>query len=346
MDGYTPDISGFSGVDASSQGGVSTASYQGPLNQIQPATLHEDDTGQKEKIKRRILFGVIIGLFAISAIISISIYMYANSQSAAASTSPTLPVPNSTEGSARVPQQGNPPPGGELNGGFPEPTEVILPTSSQTQGGFRPQLSPTIMELLPSETPIPTVTPSPIPTLPKNPATQTPVPRPTREPWMLETEKQVYSLSQTSGGGCQIDENGATQCWAQPPPGFDSGAQGSSVQVNGTVYASVRDDDIICIDREETYMAKKKSDAKVIRLCDYFDEVSKTPQCLRYMPGGVSVNASIVSDAEPYEKCEDGSGPSAGTYVMRTKVHYNCTRASIETCRDSKEIFSDELRLQ
>lgn len=293
------------------------------------------------------MYVIFILLFALACAISVGAFMYANSQAAEADTDYGL-VPQS--GRSRNPQNGSDPGGAGGTASNLSPTQVVLPSgSARTSGsptsGIR--ISPTTkFELAPSDTPIPSPTLSPRPTFANNPATQTPVPRPTKEPWKITWAKNpIEKVRSTSVPEWCITYGGQPGCTPSPTP---TAPVYKATPVTGTLRGPLLPNDIICIKPSDTFMAKKRSSTAIERLCDYFDPPNNEPyQCYRYnATTGLALSSKVPPGAEPYSMCTSNVAAETGTYVMRTKVHYNCADLKQSSCNEEIELFSDDLTVQ
>lgn len=352
MDDKTPDISGFSsglpvqplgGQSANPYtGGVSSGAYQPPIGG-QMGTLLEDDGALRKKKQRRIMYAIFIVLFGLACSISIGVYLYVNSESASANTDDSL---NPLVNSRRTPQtQTQTLPGGA------EPSQVLVPSGVQTSTSPQPsisgrRISPTTkFELAPSDTPIPSPTTKPRPTLPNNPATQTPVPRPTKEPWSISwSQNPVEKVRSTSIPETCITFGGPA-CIPSPTP---TAPVYKATPVTGTLRGPLLPNDIVCIKPSDTFMARKRNSTSIERLCDYFDPEDNSPyQCFRYnTTSGIALQSKVAPGATPYSMCTSNVAAETGTYIMRTVVHFSCGDLKQSTCTDEVEIFSEDLTVQ
>lgn len=348
MDDQTPNISGFTGVMPDA-GGVQTTTYQ-PV-QVQGRAGSVLETDEEIAKKNRIIYIIFIILFGISLIITISFFMYANSQRASANQNLEA-VPLVTGGSG---QQN----GGASTGLYPvtqlSPTagvSVYLPSPTPKKGqevaSGTPTGRPTIA-LFPSNTPIPTVTPSPIPTLRSRPATATTTPRATPT---IATEWGISFAPNPK----QIQHDPYALALTSCPPGAVCPTQDPNklnyrtMATGGLFRGPLQTGEVYCYETSDTFFTIKRSSSQVERLCDYFDQPASRTVCARYGSND-TIPGIIAPDADPYSNCTNGSAPQEGTYILRTKIFHSCPAnmnlgsPDLSQCKASKEVFSEDLRL-
>jgi hypothetical protein len=174
--------------------------------------------------------------------------------------------------------------------------------------------------LTPSPAPVITV----FPTLPNNVATYTPTPAVTITPirgnkWAISFSKMTYT------------------------PKDLPGVAPSAV---GTLYTPIEYGKLFCTDTSNTFFTWKKNNSTIERLCDRLTPTTTEPQliCNNSTPSGVSISAKLL----PTTNCANSgsTAPPTGTYVMYTKIYYDCSTSSPtqskDTCKSVKEIFSDD----
>lgn len=173
-----------------------------------------------------------------------------------------------------------------------------------------------------------TLTPSPapkitvFPTLPNNVATPSPTPAVTITPirgnkWAVSYSKMTYTPKDiTSSTGI------------------------------GTLYTPVEYGKTFCTDQSNTFFTWKKDASTIERLCDRLTPTTVMPQlvCNKSTPAGIAISAKLLPTTDCYNA--QNTSPPYGTYVMYTKVYYDCdetqTIQSPSTCKSTKEIFSDD----
>lgn len=173
-----------------------------------------------------------------------------------------------------------------------------------------------------------TLTPTPapkitiFPTLPNNVATYTPTPAVTITPirgnkWAISYNKMTYTPKDVSN---------------------NSGV--------GTLYTPIEYGKTFCTDQSNTFFTWKKDASTIERLCDRLTPTSVVPQlvCNKSSPSGTAISAKLLPTTDCYGS--KSSTPPYGTYVMYTKVYYDCDEKqpvqSATTCKSTKEIFSDD----
>ena len=172
--------------------------------------------------------------------------------------------------------------------------------------------------LTPSPAPIITV----FPTLPNNVATYTPTPAVTITPirgnkWAISFSKMTYTKKELPG---------------------------SAPSAVGTLYTPIEYGKIFCTDTSNTFFTWKKDASTIERLCDRLTPTKSMPDltCNKSSSSGISISAKLL----PTTDCANNQVPPTGTYVMYTKVYYDCEEnaaiQSAQTCKSVKEIFSDD----
>jgi hypothetical protein len=346
MDDQTPNISGFIGVMPDT-GGVQTTTYQ-PVR-VQGRAGSALETDKEIAKKNRIIYIIFIILFGISLVITISFFMFANSQRASANQNFEA-VPLVTGGSG---QQS----GGASTGLYPvtqlSPTagvSVYLPSPTPKKGqevaSGTPTGRPTI-PLFPSNTPIPTPTPSPIPTLRSRPATATTTPRATPT---IATKWGISFAPNPKKIELEPLNAASTGCSTNCPTQNSNQLSYRTMKTYGTFRAPLQTGEVYCYRTNDTFFTIKRSSSQVERLCDYFDQSESRTVCARYGTND-TISAVIAPDVDPYSNCTNGSSPRVGNYVLRTKIFYSCPAnmnfgsPDLSQCNASKEVFSEDLRL-
>lgn len=382
MDDHTPDISTFFGSSAPTGGVESTSMQGGSLEGFGGG-----GTSDKKK-KQYIIIGIIV-VVVVMVIGGLALFFSINSQQAAASEFGTPVAPQGgSNGNGQDQPDARPTYDPFQDGGIedylpenqPE-TEDEDDAFAQTEGSDtdqdqrRPttavddqdQVTPgtgsrsraptrssgritnTPFPLVPSKTPVPSDTPSPFPTFPNNPPTQAPVARPTEVPWAIELAYPSNTISISKDLGDSFESGGfdfpIVDGYMEP----DGSIRYDSERVEFTIQNPLLTGETYCIDTEKTFVAIKRSEGEIERLCDYFDEGPPLKGGSWCMQAGITDEfyAEVATVADPYKNCTDQSNVSVqpGTYVLKTEVFYNCDTDNIATCDTSKEVFSDEFTL-
>lgn len=179
-------------------------------------------------------------------------------------------------------------------------------------------LSKFAVTLTPSPAPIVTI----FPTLANRLATQTPTPAVTITPirgnkWAISFTKMTYTKAEL---------------------------QGTSPTATGTLYTPVEYGKIFCTDASNTFFTWKKDATTIERLCDKLTPTASQPQllCSTSSPSGVAISAKLYQSTD----CANPVPPPTGTYIMYTKVYYDCDNSvptqTASTCKSRKDVFSDD----
>lgn len=123
--------------------------------------------------------------------------------------------------------------------------------------------------------------------------------------------------------------------------------------LSATLFGPIKKDEYVCTSTgmsDTQYFNFMKSKTEPERLCDAVNEnKSVALTCAKY---DTDLGIPITQALYPKTDCSEGT-IEAGTYVMHSKVYFNCDLAgkslsdiTPEACKDSAEVHSDEMTVE
>jgi hypothetical protein len=123
--------------------------------------------------------------------------------------------------------------------------------------------------------------------------------------------------------------------------------------IEGTLKAPVSQNTVVCVDYEESFFTYYSGSKTLEKLCDSINKpVEPFPvMCEKYSKDGLPLGEVVYQRGG--ETCDKLREAVEGEYILRAKVGYNCdaseignaTKESLNTCKYSKELYSEPVML-